>query len=455
MIAINNFKIAAFEPVFSEVKGFSLLFDTPGVSLRQDKLVPVGENNPAIQLYEVLYKALSDIDIEMLTNAYLFCPLPLHSYHITCWDGVNDENVEKITPAHREYFKGYLERIPKSLELLEPFAGLISNSPLITNGNWNIRFKFDRLDIWTGSQALVARLVPADKHSAKELQKLKDARRELYTAFENLLGMKMFRKHTPHISLGYFANEESALQAKAQLQLWNCQFEGATNGSSILFESISLFGFSSMCSFFSKPMLSYLALSKTLEGFYKSTDQSMTALADVQRKLRHGVIYFMGSRVDHRFGLQSDHAGMLHSTLPTDYFKAIKPAFHGCHEEIIVCLEHEIKIEYCLPETQKVKEKVLKEGEYFIIKRGWPHRISLAPLLDILGNPESINEKDKRSLNASFIGMKIGVLGEKATNEDMTKWKEKHPLIDNWKKDRDYLFQNKNLCSELGIPLRN
>lgn len=240
-IMITNPKIAGFQPVFREFRGFSLLFDAPA-----------GKEGAA-KLYTLLYEALQNRDTASMANACLFCPLPFPSYHVTVWDGVNDGNLEAISPAHRDYFRSYLSRITSSLELEAPFGEWIAESPLLTGKTWAIRFKFSKLSIWAGGQALVAQLEAADETSAARLEELEAARKALYGTFEAALGLEMYRSFTPHVSLGYFANQESAFQAMAQLGAWNAKFAETLEGATLQFDSISLFGFNNMANFFSVP----------------------------------------------------------------------------------------------------------------------------------------------------------------------------------------------------------
>ena len=241
MITITNPKIAGFQPIFSEFRGFSCLFE------------PLAGDENSASLYRLLHESLKKLGPVQMANTYLFCPLPFPSYHVTVWDGVNDSNVDAITTKHREYFRSYLKKVNTSLELEPPFQEWIANSPLMKEKSWEIRLKFRKLSLWMGGPVLVAQLDAADKKSEARLKMLEKERKALYECFEAELGSEMYRGYTPHISLGYFANEEGAHLAKEKLKDWNGTFAETLEGAIIKFDSISLYGFDDMANFFRLP----------------------------------------------------------------------------------------------------------------------------------------------------------------------------------------------------------
>ena len=233
MITIDNSKIAGFQPIFREFRGFSLLFD----EANEDRL------------YLGLDEALQKIGPLAMTHSFLFCPLPFSSYHVTVWDGVNDDNLADIKPEYQEYFRTYLRQLPTPQELKEPFAHLINNSALLADSNWSISFTFKKLSIW-GGQVLVARLQAADDASRMRLAVLEKHRKALYDAFEDLLGIEMYRSYSPHVSLGYFANRIGGTAAKEHLEKWDEVFAERIGDISTQFDCISLYGFDDMTNFF-------------------------------------------------------------------------------------------------------------------------------------------------------------------------------------------------------------
>ena len=129
MITITHDKILGFTPRWAPYNGFSLLFDNPDngfsplggvggfdIPMKLDS-VP---SDPALILYQVFIDALNNIDINLLTNTYLFCPLPPSTYHVTVWDGLNVGNISDEDPSdfRREPFRmekmGILYKKPAS-----------------------------------------------------------------------------------------------------------------------------------------------------------------------------------------------------------------------------------------------------------------------------------------------------------------------------------------------------
>lgn len=187
-----------------------------------------------------------------------------------------------------------------------------------------------------------------------------------------------------------------------------------------------------------------------------STSISFETLGDRQREAALGCLYLAGSRVDNKYCLGSKNVGILHSSLPTDYVKAITPAFHGDHEELMLCTGGQIVIEYSisLSASAPVEIVTINSGEYFIVKRGWPHRLSLAPLRLVVDDFASIQQA---KANASYLVVKMGTLSGKSPYEDMTKWEGKlaHTIITNWEQDDAFLTQlreeHHDICRSLHI----
>ena len=159
-------------------------------------------------LFRALRDGLHSIGGEVLTHSYLFCPLPAASYHVTVWDGLNDANVTYVNPVHREEAARFLRELPESLfasDLLDEVAA----SALITQTDWGIRLRFEQLEKWS-NVSLVARLAPADEDSADSLKSLSNARAQLSATFHRRYHVSPNESYVPHVSLGYFANEQQA-----------------------------------------------------------------------------------------------------------------------------------------------------------------------------------------------------------------------------------------------------
>lgn len=255
---ITNKKIEALEPRWAPFKGFSLLFDNPGSSLLQtSELVPEGlsmlksptDTDEELQLYKGFTRALKQIGGDILTCTYSFCPLPPHSYHVTVWDGLNDDNVRDVDDEYRAALEDFLKNLPHSMLKDKVFTSEICNSALLEATNRPIRFEFDQLGI-RGHQALVARLKPVDDDSEDELNRIVEARKRLCQSFKQRFKVRIGMDYSPHVSLGYFADVQYSRLATSQKDAWTRQFKMEVEESTITFRSIGLYGFTDMVTFF-------------------------------------------------------------------------------------------------------------------------------------------------------------------------------------------------------------
>jgi hypothetical protein len=198
-------------------------------------------------------------------------------------------------------------------------------------------------------------------------------------------------------------------------------------------------------------------------GKDKTTQVSLLELAKRQRDKEIGCIYLAGGRIDNKACLGSENVGILFSSLPTDYAKAIAPAFHADHDELIVCTAGQVVVEYAtsLDSNAVIETIVLIPGEYFIAKAKWPHRISLAPLRMFIIEKENqvvLDESQIDQVSASFLAIKMGSLRGKGLYEDMTKWPHKsfhHPIIAKWRIDDAVMRKVRRtpeVCKRLHIP---
>lgn len=256
MTIITNEKIAGFGPLWAPYRGFSLLFDNPGesVSPMKEGLVRLNarvNTSSSLQLYSALAGSLDRIGKNLLTNTYLFCPLPAYSYHVTVWDGLNDGNVENVLAQYHPDLEDFLADLPNSLLGNNEFTAEVNDSPLVASSDWTVKFKFDRLTKW-GNQVLVARLAPAHKDSEVRLRHIIADRKYLTTRFQERFGIKRTHGYSPHVSLGYFANRESADLSTPQIDRWTDIVKKEAGDLTITFNSISLYGFTDMATFFKK-----------------------------------------------------------------------------------------------------------------------------------------------------------------------------------------------------------
>jgi 2'-5' RNA ligase len=254
MITITNNKVLGFVPRWATYPGFSLLFDNPG-----DSVSPMTEDGGLVKidnaitdtgelsLYQAFVDTFSELGVPLLTNTYLFCPLPPYSYHLTVWDSINLGNIGSVSNlADREILEPFIFEFPGAFLRENRFTEVINASPLVTATDWNISFKFRDLAKW-GNSAIVARLKPADAQSEAVLKRVADQREALYNKFPVQISHREF---SPHITLGYFGNRESAQLTTPLIDAWTELMQASTDKLSITFNSISLYGFTDMVTFF-------------------------------------------------------------------------------------------------------------------------------------------------------------------------------------------------------------
>lgn len=253
MIAITNAKVGGFSPLWASFRGFSLLFNNPGEALKRD-----GEEDGNVlrlcntitpikmRLYKELAEALRQVGGQLLTVIHLFCPLPPCSYHVTVLDGVNDDNLSKVNAQHHSALSACLLSLPHSLRPLLSCLGPITSHPLLSTRE-PIKLQFDKLDIW-GNQVLVACLAPT-LDSVDSFNVLQTERTELADILQTY-GIESFKLYSPHVSLGYFANQECGQHAMASLRHWTHQFRSIMQHTTITFDSVALYGFTDMASYF-------------------------------------------------------------------------------------------------------------------------------------------------------------------------------------------------------------
>jgi hypothetical protein len=122
-------------------------------------------------------------------------------------------------------------------------------SSLCTKRNWNINFQFDQLNIWNNS-VLVISLRP-HLNSKLIFDQLCEDRCQLNKQFHNRFHVFTDSEvYRPHISLGYFANEEGAQKAFDLLDQWNTLFKNALQDNILSFNSANIYALTDMIHFF-------------------------------------------------------------------------------------------------------------------------------------------------------------------------------------------------------------
>ena len=255
LFEVTNDKIAGLAPRWASFHGFSLLFDNPDPSLS-----PLAEGvvkmdcdvkmNPGLGLYRRLEKALAEIGHDMLLGTYLLCPLPPDSYHVTVWDGINDGNVDRVTTGRRARAEAFLRGLPEAVLAQQDCTRMVLDSPLVSGAGWSMRFKFDRLCCWR--TALVARLAPADEEAAHEFEHIVSDRRDLSHRFHEAFGVSPSFDYAPHVTLCYLVDLAGPRPDDAQIASWTEQVEKTVAGQTVTFDSLALYGFTDMVTFFKR-----------------------------------------------------------------------------------------------------------------------------------------------------------------------------------------------------------
>ena len=202
-IDITNPKLASLEPRWARFRGFSLLFENP----------------PDSPLYRALRDGVAELSGDELLTAYGLRLLPPGTYHVTVWDGVNDGNLPRIPPAPRAAWEAFLQSIPLP-DFPDDLFLEIKTSELVLHPDWNLRLRCEQIENWSNI-SLVARLVPADAPSADALDRLIVARDALSALHDARFGVQPHPAYTPHVTLGYFANDTLAAAAAPAVARWN------------------------------------------------------------------------------------------------------------------------------------------------------------------------------------------------------------------------------------------
>jgi hypothetical protein len=207
------------------------------------------EGGQDLQFYAGLVEFLDEIEGPRLTNTYSFCPLPSSTCHVTVWDGLNDGNVKDVPVGYRSKLENFLRDLPDSLLTDNDFTREVYCSPLNTQTGWSVTFRFHTLINWA-NRALVVLLAPIDQDSERELERIVDGREALYARFREQFEVDLRWDYYPHVTLGYFANEEYGALVMPQVALWTESLRNRVGHLTVTFSNISLYGFTDMVTFF-------------------------------------------------------------------------------------------------------------------------------------------------------------------------------------------------------------
>jgi len=254
VLPITNTKIETLEPKWARFVGYSLLFDNPGDSLCQtggfERIHCEVDSSSELVLYRELSRATSKLG-KGESNELGLCLLLSNSYHVTFFDCGNQANAEGAHPVVKSALTGFIEGLPESWteehELVLPAA----RCALALSASPGLFFRYSGLRNW-GNQVIVAVLEPSDEATSTILEGMVEGRANLSNYYQTELGFGTGPKYTPHVSLGYFANEDGGEKASAELDAWDDALRERTEGLQIRFNSIGTYAFTDMVTFFRK-----------------------------------------------------------------------------------------------------------------------------------------------------------------------------------------------------------
>jgi hypothetical protein len=325
-------------PVFAPFKGFSILFE--GYKNLAD-LDPSWKRLSAESetLYAELTSALDQLKTRMELDSNTFIALPPSSYHITLWDGLNQENVETISrpdPTENDQIKAEFRRLIAGLPDTAPM--LLEREELASLPNWearlrlvmnesdNLNFSFVGLSVW-GDEVLVARLA-ASKRSTETLEYICRERSIFNEHIRTKLGINPRSEYTPHISLGYFTNNEAGRIGSQKIPEWNRLFSERVR-SQYWTPRVKLYFFLDMCTFIREPLTEVEKNLELIRNWYLPSDEVRGAVrriveSGMEDDKYHAVFLLTKPMLERDAGPDYDHAYQLEDGRVQSYYEELK-----------------------------------------------------------------------------------------------------------------------------------
>jgi hypothetical protein len=246
---ITNPKVQSVDPpAFANCRGISYICDHPGAAFEENGLPVLRSqmDDANLPLYRGLAQAIEKIGKEQLVASHGVCVTPPRSYHVTVQDLLHYGNIHLIRQPERNVFEDAFARLPMSV--VAPLPTQFPPTTLPLSGRWKLRFRVSEIAVLHSQAALIARLTPVDEESERAMTQIEQRRRALDEQFATI-GKPPNPAWAPHITLGYFANPELALEAAAHVERWSETAATCTIGRVIEFGSISLYAFTTMDQF--------------------------------------------------------------------------------------------------------------------------------------------------------------------------------------------------------------
>jgi hypothetical protein len=250
MIHITTKKIAGLTPRWARFPGFSLLFNASQSSLRQenglDTLACDISSDLSLLLYTSAANALNQLNMDRLLETYGFCSLPFESYHVTAFDVANIADIGRCHSGARDSLQDSFDTLPDIRAFEAEFLVPAATSELATK-SWSLEFGYGGLRQW--GSAVAIELSPLEE--PKYLEFL-ESRASLSRSYGESYGVGASESYTPHLSLGYFLNQEGRDLAQSQIAEWDGLLSKTIGQTTLTLTSTSLYGFSDMATFFRK-----------------------------------------------------------------------------------------------------------------------------------------------------------------------------------------------------------
>ena len=252
MVPITNAKVASLDPTWGRFVGYSLLFDNPGESFRRVGRFEELRCDVAASAELALYRELSRAVAELRRDdpdAFGLCLLPPSSYHVTFFDGGNQANVEGAHPDCQAALRRLIEGLPDSWDEWHELVSPAVQSSVAIGTSIGVSFRYSHLKC-PNNEVMVVALVPSDGASEAILEGLVAERLKLSDHYRSTFDFGAGPRYSPHVSLGYFANQEAGVRASAKIGELDEMLREHTQGLTVRFDSISAYAFTDMATFF-------------------------------------------------------------------------------------------------------------------------------------------------------------------------------------------------------------
>lgn len=250
MIGLQNPKIETLTPRWAEFRGFSLLFDNPGrETAHADGLLDCRpDDDPELALYAALAAWQQRCGHRQMLLEHGVALMPPSTFHVTAWDGINAATLAAQTAPARAAACAWLDTLPGTADWPAELPELPAARDAI-RATLPIRLRYGALRNTRGI-GIVAELEPADAEQATRFEQLQQARLEHAEHADNAWGQAYTTPLEAHVTLGYFLSPMDSERAQPLIGDWDAQLREATDGLTIEFGSVSLYGFTDMVRFY-------------------------------------------------------------------------------------------------------------------------------------------------------------------------------------------------------------